>query len=281
MADPKTYRLAGLVGNPVFQSRSPMIHRHWLAEHDIAGDYVLLNVTAERLEQALRGLPALGFAGCNVTIPHKEATARIVDRLDATAQRMGAVNLVVVEPDGSLSGYNKDGFGFIASLREAKPDWCADAGPAVVLGAGGGARSVVVSLLEQGALEIRLLNRTRARADQLATEFGATVVVHDWSMRAEALAGAGLLVNTTNQGMTGQPRLDLTLDALPQAALVCDIVYNPLLPDLLRAAAARGNPVVGGLGMLLHQARPAFQAWWGVMPEVSVELRTKVEATIA
>lgn len=280
MADPKTYRLAGLVGNPVFQSRSPIIHRHWLAEHDIAGDYVLLHVPDERLEQALRALPALGFAGCNVTIPHKEATARIVDRLDATAHRMGAVNLVVVEPDGSLSGYNKDGFGFIASLREAKPDWRADTGPAVVLGAGGGARSVVVSLLEQGAPEIRLLNRTRARADVLAAEFGGAVAVLDWSARDAALDGAALLVNTTNQGMTGQPKLDLALGVLPKSALVCDIVYNPLLPDLLRVAIARGNPVVGGLGMLLHQARPAFQAWWGVMPDVSPELRAVVEATI-
>lgn len=280
MADPRKYRLAGLIGDPVFQSRSPMIHRHWLREYDIAGDYVLLNVPADRLEQALRGLPALGFAGCNVTIPHKEAAARIVDRLDATAQRMGAVNLVVVEADGSLSGYNTDGFGFIESVREAKPDWRASAGPAVVLGAGGGARSVVVSLLEQGAPEIRLLNRTRARAEQLATEFGALVSVQDWFARAQAVAGAALLVNATNQGMTGQPPLALPLDALPTDALVCDIVFNPLLPDLLIAASARGNPIVGGLGMLLHQARPAFAAWWGVMPEATPELRASVEATI-
>jgi shikimate dehydrogenase len=188
---------------------------------------------------------------------------------------------VVVEPDGSLSGYNKDGFGFIENLREGKPDWRADAGPAIVLGAGGGARSVVVSLLEQGAREIRLLNRTRARADQLAAEFGAAVAVLDWAARADALAGAALLVNTTNQGMTGQAKLDLALDALPKTALICDIVYNPLMPDLLIAGLARGNPVVGGLGMLLHQARPAFAAWWGVMPEVSPELRAAVEATIA
>ena len=280
MADPRKYRLAGLIGDPVFQSRSPMIHRHWLAEHGIAGDYVLLHVSTDRLEQALRGLPALGFAGCNVTIPHKEAAARIVDRLDPTAQRMGAVNLVVVEPDGSLSGYNKDGFGFIENLREGKPDWRADAGPAVVLGAGGGARSVVVSLLEQGAPEIRLLNRSRARADQLAVEFGAAVAVLDWSARADALAGAALLVNTTNQGMTGQPKLDLVLDALLTTALICDIVDNPLMPDLLIAGVARGNPVVGGLGMLLHQARPAFAAWFGVMPDVSPALRAAVEATI-
>ena len=280
MADPKNYRLAGLIGDPVFQSRSPMIHRHWLRQYDVPGDYVLLHVTANKLEPALRGLPALGFAGCNVTIPHKEAAARMVDRLDDTAARMGAVNLVVVEADGSLSGYNKDGFGFIESLREGKPGWRADAGPAVVLGAGGGARSVVVSLLEQGTPEIRLLNRTRARAEQLAAEFGGTVSVMDWSARADALGGAAVLVNTTNQGMTGQARLDLALDALPADALVCDIVYNPLRPDLLIAASARGNPVVGGLGMLLHQARPAFAAWWGVMPDISAELRAAVEATI-
>jgi len=280
MADPKTYRPAGLIGDPVFQSRSPKIHRYWLDRHDVAGDYVLMRVAAARLETALRGLVGLGFAGCNVTIPHKEAAAKLVDRLDATAQRMGAINLVVVEADGSLSGYNKDGYGFIQNLLDGKPDWQADAGPAVVLGAGGGARSVVVSLLEQGVPEIRLINRTRARAEQLRAEFGGPITVLDWADRHDALAGAALLVNTTNQGMTGQAVLDLRLDLLPTSALVCDIVYNPLQPHLLIAASARGNKVVNGLGMLLHQARPAFQAWWGVLPEVTQELRAAVEATI-
>lgn len=280
MADPKTYRAAGLIGNPVFQSRSPKIHRYWLDKYDIAGDYILMPVRPEALQAALRGLPALGLAGCNVTIPHKEAAAKLVDRLDPTAQRMGAINLIVVEKDGSLSGYNKDGFGFIQNLYDGKPDWRPQAGPAVVLGAGGGARSVVVSLLEQGVPEIRLINRTRARAEQLQAEFGGPITVLDWAERHAALAGAALLVNTTNQGMTGQPPLDLMLDALPVSALVCDIIYNPLEPPLLVAAKARGNAVVNGLGMLLHQARPAFEAWWGVMPEITAEQRAALEATV-
>ena len=274
------YRLAGLIGNPVFQSRSPKIHRYWIEHHNIEGDYVLLPVKPEAVPEALRGLVALGFAGCNVTIPHKEAVAKLVDRLDPIAERMGAVNLVVVEPDGTLTGYNKDGYGFMQNLLDGKPDFQASDGPAVVLGAGGGARSVVVSLLDNGAPEVRLLNRTRARAEALKTEFGGAITVLDWGARHEALAGATLLVNTTNQGMTGEPPLDLQLDALPKTALVNDIVYNPLLPDLLRRAQARGNPVIGGLGMLLHQARPAFAAWWGVNPTVTADLRAAVEATI-
>lgn len=280
MPDPKTYRAAGLIGLPVFASRSPKIHRYWLDRHDIAGDYILMPVQPAALEPALRGLAALGFAGCNVTMPHKEAAARLVDRLDATAQRMGAVNLIVVEPDGSLSGYNKDGFGFIQNLYDGNPAWRPSAGPAVVLGAGGGARSVVVSLMEEGVPEVWLLNRTRARAEALRAEFGGAVTVFDWAERHEALAGAALLANTTNQGMSGQPPLDLRLDALPSGALVCDIVYNPLSTPLLDAARARGNAVVNGLGMLLHQARSAFAAWWGVQPNVTPELRAAVEATI-
>jgi len=280
MADPKPFRVAGLIGWPVSQSRSPMLHGHWLAEHGIAGAYVPLPVAAGRLADALRGLVALGFAGANVTVPHKEEAARLVDRVDPVGRRMGAINLIVVEPDGTLSGFNKDGYGFIEALRETQPSWRGDAGPAVVLGAGGGARSVVVSLLDEGAPVVRLLNRTRARAERLRDEFGGAIEVIDWEGRGEALAGAALLVNTTTQGMTGQPPLDIALDALPTTALVCDIVYNPLIPPLLAAARARGNLIVGGLRMLLHQARPAFEMWFGVLPAVTPELRVKIEATI-
>jgi shikimate dehydrogenase len=280
MADPKPFRVAGLIGWPVAQSRSPMLHGHWLAEHGIAGTYVPLPVAPGRLADALRGLVALGFAGANVTVPHKEEAARLVDRVDEVGRRMGAINLIVVEADGSLSGFNRDGYGFVESLREGVPGWRGDAGPAVVLGAGGGARSVVVSLLDEGAPVVRLLNRTRARAEQLKAEFGGAIEVIDWEARDAALAGAALLVNTTTQGMTGQPPLEISLDALPVSAVVCDIVYNPLMPALLVAAKARGNPVVGGLGMLLHQARPAFEKWFGVMPSVTPALRAKIEATI-
>jgi shikimate dehydrogenase len=280
MEQAKPFKTAGLIGWPVFQSRSPALHRYWLDTLGIPGAYLPMPVKPGQLEDALRGLRALGFAGCNVTIPHKEEAARLVDRLDPVAQRMGAINLIVVEEDGSLSGFNKDGYGFIQNLRDGLAEWRAEAGPAVVLGGGGGARSVVASLIDEGVPEVRLANRTRARAEALAAAFGEKVTVIDWADRHGALAGAALLVNTTNQGMVGQPPLALSLDHLPAGVLVCDIIYNPLETPLLAAARARGNPTVNGLGMLLHQARPAFHAWWGTLPEITPDLRASVEATI-
>lgn len=280
MTEKRAFKAAGLIGFPVYQSRSPLLHGYWLEKYGIPGAYLPMPVQPGQLEPALRGLRALGFAGCNVTLPHKEEAARLVDRLDPAGARMGAINLVVVEADGTLSGYNKDGYGFIENLKDGKADWQADAGPVVVLGAGGGARSVVASLLDEGATEIRVVNRTRARADAVAEAFGPLVRVLDWEQRHAALEGAALVVNTTNQGMIGQPALDLDLSALPGCALVCDIIYNPLQTPLVADAAARGNPTVNGLGMLLHQARPAFAAWFGVMPEITPELRRTVEATI-
>jgi len=196
------------------------------------------------------------------------------------ARRAGAVNLVVVQPDGSLSGSNTDGYGFIQSLRHDRPEWRGDAGPAVVLGAGGGARSVVLSLLDEGAPEIRLANRARDRAEHLAAEFGGPVRVLDWAARESALAGAALLVNTTSLGTTGEATLELCLDDLPRSALVCDLVYNPLESPLLAAARMRGNLTESGLTMLLYQARPSFEAWFGIMPEITAEQRAAVEATI-
>jgi shikimate dehydrogenase len=275
------FRMAGVIGWPVFQSRSPMLHGYWLRQHGIEGAYVPLPVRPGHMEAALRGLPALGFAGCNVTVPHKAEAAARVDRIDATARRVGAVNLVVVEPDGSLSGRNTDGFGFMANLRDLCPGWHAGAGSAVVLGGGGGARSAVASLLDAGVAEVRLVNRTRAHAEQIAAEIGGNIMALGWDQRSAALAGAGLLVNTTTLGMVGQPPLDIALDDLPVTAVVYDIVYNPLSPPLLQTARARGNPVVDGLGMLLHQARPSFAAWFGVMPDITTELRRAVEATIS
>jgi shikimate dehydrogenase len=227
----------------------------------------------------LRALPALGFSGCNLTIPHKEAALAIVDRVDPVARRIGAMNCVVVAPDGSLEGQNHDAFGFAESIREAQPNWRADAGPIVVIGAGGGARAVLVSLIDQGAREIRLVNRTPARAAALQRDLGGPITALAWEKREDALAGAAMLVNTTNQGMVGTPPLDLALDALPPTALVSDIVYIPRETALLAAARKRGNPAVNGLGMLLHQARPAFRAWFGIMPDVTPELRAMIEAT--
>jgi shikimate dehydrogenase len=277
--------LAGVIGWPVAHSRSPLLHGHWIAEHGLRGAYVPLAVAPGRLEAALRGLPALGFAGCNVTIPHKVDTLRLVDRVEPLARRIGAVNLVVVAADGTLEGRNTDAFGFVQSLHESQPGWRADAGPAVVLGAGGAARAIVAGLMDAGAREIRLLNRTPARAQELAADLqdagsGCRLQALPWEMRHAALAGAALVVNTTSQGMHGQEPLDLHLDALPRAAVVYDAVYVPLETPLLAAARLRGHPVVDGLGMLLHQARPAFEAWFGLRPAVTPALRAKVEATL-
>ncbi|HEX7969457.1 MAG TPA: shikimate dehydrogenase [Stellaceae bacterium] len=272
---------AGVMGWPVEHSRSPVLHGFWLKQYNIDGEYVLLPVRPEELATALRGLAARGFAGCNLTIPHKEAALAIVDRVDATARRIGAVNTVIVRSEGSLEGRNTDAFGFYSNLKTALPNWCADAGPAVVLGAGGGGRAVVAALLDNGAPEVRLVNRHRDRAAALAAALGGRIEVVDWARREDALAGAALLVNTTSLGMAGQPPLDLALDALPAHAAVNDIVYVPMETPLLAAARKRGNPVVDGLGMLLHQARPGFAAWFGVMPEVTPALRQAVMAGLA
>ncbi len=274
------FRCAGIIGWPVGHSRSPLLHGHWLRAHGIDGAYVRLPVAPGRLEAALRGLSALGFAGANVTVPHKEEAARLVDALDPVAARIGSVNLITVRPDGGLRGASTDGFGFIASLIEADPAFSAARGPAVVLGAGGAARAVVAALLDAGAPRVRLMNRTRARAEALATHLGGAIDVVAWGERDAALDGAALLVNTTSLGMTGQEPLEMTLDALPRAALVSDLVYVPRRTGLLAAAAARGNPVAPGLPMLLHQARPAFAAWFGVLPEITPALRAEVEATL-
>ena len=274
------FGLAGIVGWPVAHSRSPVIHNYWIGKYGLSGAYVLLPVQPERLAAAIPGLVALGFAGCNVTIPHKVAAMQMMDRVDPLARRIGAINTIVVEKDGSLSGYNNDGRGYIQCLRDAQPAWRPNAGPVLVLGAGGGARAVIASLADEGAREIRLANRTAERAQALAAEFGAPVKAFSWKERNDAMAGVALLVNATNQGMSGQPALDISLGALPRGALVSDLIYVPLETPLLAAARARGNPTVNGLGMLLNQARPAFKAWFGVMPEITPELRKAIEATL-
>jgi shikimate dehydrogenase len=276
----KSYSLAGVMGWPVAHSRSPLIHNHWLQKYGLNGSYVQLAVQPGQLATALPGLAALGFKGCNVTIPHKVDALKLVHTMDANAQRVGAVNTILVQPDGSLKGMNTDGFGYIQSLLDAQPKWRANAGPVVVLGAGGAARAVVLALADQGAKEIRMINRTLDKAEAMAAEFGSPVKAVPWEQRHAALGGAALLVNTTSQGMQGHPPLDLDLSALPTHALVSDIIYVPLETELLKAAKARGNPTVGGLGMLLNQARPAFEAWFGVLPDITPELRRLVEATL-
>ena len=278
--DKSSYTLAGVMGWPVAHSRSPAIHNHWVRQHGLNGHYVLLPVAPDLLGDAVRGLRALGFAGCNITIPHKVAAMPLMDRIDPLAARIGAINTVVVEADGTLSGYNTDAFGFIQSLLDAQPNWRADAGPVTVLGAGGASRAILVALAERGAKDIRLCNRSGDKALALAAEFGAPVKAVPWEQRHEALADAALLVNTTSLGMKGQDPLDLSLDHLPKQALVSDIIYVPLETPLLAAARQRGNPTVNGLGMLLNQARPAFQHWFGVMPEITPELRQAIQSTL-
>ncbi|MEQ8505429.1 MAG: shikimate dehydrogenase [Rhodospirillales bacterium] len=272
-------KLAGVMGWPVGHSLSPVLHGHWLQSLGIDGAYVPLAVAPDDFEQVLRALPKMGFRGANVTVPYKEAALAVVDEADPLAQRIGAVNTVIVGDDGRLVGTNTDGFGFLENLKEGAPGWQPTAAPAVVLGAGGAARAVVVALIDAGVPNIRLLNRTRARAEQMAADLeggAGAITVHEWDDRNAALGGAGLLANTTTLGMTGKDKLNISLDALPRQALVNDIVYAPLETDLLGAAKARGNPVVDGLGMLLHQARPGFEAWFGAAPQVTADLRSAI-----
>ncbi|MEX2455371.1 MAG: shikimate dehydrogenase [Rhodospirillaceae bacterium] len=272
--------VAGIAGWPVRHSRSPRIHNYWLRRYAIDGVYVPFPIQPERAAEAFRALAALGIRGLNVTVPHKEQAFRAMDSLDRVAERMKAVNTVVVCSDGTLHGTNTDAYGFLESLRKAKPGWAAGAGPAVVLGAGGAARAIAAGLQDAGAPEIRIVNRTADRAGAIAAEFGAPVRAVAWDARAEALDGAMLLVNATSLGMEGKPPLDIALDALPREATVYDIVYVPLETPLLAAARARGNSAVDGLGMLLHQARPGFHAWFGTDPAVDAALRAHVLADL-
>ncbi|MDP6271114.1 MAG: shikimate dehydrogenase [Alphaproteobacteria bacterium] len=279
-------RLAGVMAWPVKHSRSPLLHGYWLEHYGIDGAYVPLAVAPEHFAQALRALGLMGFAGVNVTLPHKEAALQAVDEATATAQRIGAVNTVTMRPDGSLLGDNTDAFGFIENLRQSVPGWQPEAGPALLIGAGGTARAVAVALLEAGVPEITIVNRTASRAEALALklgtlELGGQIKVGLWLDRARLLGRAALLVNTSSQGLAGGPALELDLAALAPRAIVADVVYTPLQTPLLRDAADRDNPVVDGLGMLLHQARPGFGAWYGVAPEVSPELRALLVADIA
>lgn len=274
-------RIAGVMGWPVDHSRSPQLHNFWLDRYGIDGAYVPLAVAPENLSTALGALPALNFAGVNVTVPHKEAALALVDAADDNARRIGAVNTIVIDQAGRLTGSNTDGFGFMENLRAGAPQWSAADGPAVVLGAGGAARSVAAALQQAGAPEIRILNRTAERAERLAADFGAPLSAAVWSDREAALDGAALLINTTILGMAGAPPLELALDALPGHAIVSDIVYTPLRTPLLESAQARGLRAVDGIGMLLHQARPSFAAWFGRDPEVDDALRTHVLAGAA
>jgi shikimate dehydrogenase len=268
-------RLAGILGWPVSHSRSPRLHGFWLARHGIDGAYVPLPVRPERFGSAVRGLADLGFAGANVTIPHKEAAFAACDQVSEVARRAGSVNTLVFR-DGRIEGTSTDGYGFLESIREQAPGWDAADGPAVILGAGGAVRAVAAALLEAGCPRLTLVNRTPARAEAIARDLGGPVEV----AAQPPLEDAALLVNGTSLGMEGEPPLILDLAGLPGHAVVSDMVYVPLETRLLARARERGLRAVDGLGMLLHQARPGFAAWFGVLPEVDAALRCFVAADL-
>lgn len=281
MSHPDRFLLAGVMGWPVMHSRSPLMHNYWMEQQGLTGTYVPLAIEPDGLASALKALHPLGFAGCNMTIPHKQMAMAIVDEIDEVAKIIGAISCVVVRDDGSLFGTNNDWLGFIGNIKQHQPDWRADAGPITVIGAGGGARAVCYGLMKEGAKEIRLVNRTLERAQTIAEEFGGPIHALAWDLRHDALDGAAMAVNTTSQGMVGMAALDLQLDRLPKTALAADIIYTPLETPFLAQARERGNPTVNGLGMLLHQGPPAWKLWFGIEPVVTAELRERMERSIA
>jgi shikimate dehydrogenase len=270
--------LAGVIGAPVAHSRSPALHGYWLRKYGIRGYYVPLEVPQSALEEVLRAMPRMGFVGANVTIPHKETALRLADTVSDRAALIGAANTLIFRTDGRVHADNTDGYGFLENLGQGAPGWQADAGPCVVLGAGGAARAVVASLIEAGAEEIRLTNRTRNRAEALRAEFGTKVTVVDWVQAGNAIEGAATVVNTTSLGMVGKSEFRVPLDGLSPDAVVTDLVYTPLDTALLIRAREIGCRTVDGLGMLLHQAVPGFERWFGVKPEVDAALREAVLA---
>lgn len=265
--------LAGVIGQPVAHSRSPALHGHWLGRYGITGHYVPLHVTQADLAAVLHALPRMGFRGVNVTLPHKEAALALADVVTDRAALIGAANTLIFRQDGTLHADNTDGYGFIASLRQQVPGWDAKAGPAAVLGAGGAARAIVVSLLDAGVPMLRISNRSRARAEALRHEFGGRIEVHDWVHAGDMLQGATTVVNATSLGMQGKSALNVPLQQLESDAVVSDLVYTPLRTAFLDAAEQRGCSVVDGLGMLLHQAVPGFERWFGQRPAVDAAAR--------
>lgn len=268
--------LAGVIGSPVAHSKSPRLHNYWLSRYGLPGHYVPMDISQEDLPRVLEMLPRLGFVGANVTIPHKETVLGLADLVTDRAALIGAANTLIFRSDGKLHADNTDGYGFIENLRQGAPGWQAASGPAAVLGAGGAARAVIASLIEVGVPEIRLANRTRARAEALRAEFGAKVQVCDWVQAGNMIEGAALVVNTTSLGMVGKPVLRVPLDGLSPRAVVTDLVYAPLRTRLLDEAQKAGCVTVDGLGMLLHQAAPGFERWFGARPEVDEKTRAVV-----
>ncbi|PYE84458.1 shikimate dehydrogenase [Pseudoroseicyclus aestuarii] len=268
--------LAGVIGRPIGHSRSPALHRHWLARYGLPGDYTAFEVAEDDLAEVVRMLPKMGVVGVNVTVPHKVAALAIADRVTDRATLVGAANLLIFQADGRILADNTDGYGFLANIRAGAPGWSAGSGPVAVLGAGGAARGVIAALIEDGATDIRLANRTRTKAEALHRAFGNKVQVVDWHHAGEMIGDVQTLVNTTTMGMTGAAEFRLPLDALRPETVVTDIVYTPLRTPLLERAEAAGCVTVDGLGMLLHQAVPAFERFFGTRPEVDDAARQAV-----
>ncbi|MFT5486089.1 MAG: shikimate dehydrogenase [Paracoccaceae bacterium] len=274
------FHMAAVMGWPVMHSLSPLMHNTWMEQEGLKGTYVPLAIEPGTLEPALRALHPLGFAGCNLTIPHKLDAMTIVDEVDEVARKIGAMSCVVVREDGSLFGTNNDWLGFVGNLKQFFPDFRADTGPVTVIGAGGGGRAVCYAMLDQGASEIRLVNRTPEEPALIAAEFGGPITPVSWADRHDALDGAVMVVNATSQGMKGEPALDIGLDTLPVSALAVDIIYTPLETPFLTAARMRGNPTLNGLGMLLHQGPAAWKLWFGIEPAITDALRQRMEQAL-
>ncbi|MGH1464049.1 MAG: shikimate dehydrogenase [Cognatishimia sp.] len=268
--------LAAVIGAPIAHSKSPQLHGFWLRKYGIAGHYIPMEVAPDNLETVLRNMHKMGFVGANVTVPHKERALEIADQVTDRATLIGAANTLIFHEDGKILADNTDGYGFIENLRQNAPDWDPTVGPAVVLGAGGAARAVVASLLDVGVPEILIANRTRVRAEQLRDDFGARLTVIEWVQIGNVIENGTTVVNTTSLGMAGKSELRVPLDGLNPAALVTDLVYNPLKTQFLATAEAKGCTIVDGLGMLLHQAAPGFERWFGPRPEVTEELRQAI-----
>lgn len=268
--------LAGVMGSPVAHSKSPRLFAHWMRTYGVRGHYIPMDVAHDDVAQVLKTLPKMGFVGLNVTIPHKETVLGLADLVTDRATLIGAANTLIFRPDGSIRADNTDGYGFLENLKSGAPNWNPKAGPAVVLGAGGASRAVVSALAEAGVNEILLTNRTRVRAEKLKEDFGQRVQVVDWVQAGNVIDGAGLVVNTTSLGMVGKPELRVPLDGLRPETVVTDLVYAPLKTRLLQTAEAVGCTVVDGLGMLLHQAVPGFERWFGPRPQVDAATRDAI-----
>lgn len=270
---------ACVIGWPIAHSRSPLIHNYWLKKYDIDAVYEKKAVEPERVAHFITNLAMSEFIGCNITIPHKETAFQAVAKVDEIASRLGAVNTVYLK-NGVTCGTNTDGEGFIASLCHSHPKFNLRNNSAIIIGAGGAAKAIIGALLDEGVKKIGIINRTRERIHDLQVQFGSGIYEINVTISNNALKSCRLLVNTTSQGMEGQTSLELEIQSLNPDALVADIVYTPLETAFLTKARQRGNPVLGGLGMLLHQAVRGFELWFGVKPEVTAELYELIAADV-